>query len=550
MKLTVAQRLVTVIAGVVVVLGIVGVNGIVQLRAANEKLQEFNENILPSINVVDEAALVTQRLRSNVLTYVFNEDPAQVADYEKRSVDFSKEIAETLNRYDKLVVNDADQQMLDANKAAQLAVHAMVGKIIEKMHEKQRNQAQQLTLNEFRAAINKLAEVLDAHAKFNEKLADDMHKASEQSMARAWQVSLLLMLTGLLVSIGLGLTFARMLRKQLGGEPIDVAAAARAISNGDLTASIHVRAGDHDSAMASFGLMLQKLRDMILEVRTSAETVAGASSQISSSAQALSQIVTEQASSVEQTSASIEQMTSTIVQNSDNARMTESIASSAATIAAEGGNAVAETVGAMQQIAGRISVINDIAYKTNLLALNAAIEAARVGEAGKGFAVVAAEVRKLAERSQQAAHEISDLVSNSVAVAESAGTRLGEIVPAIQKTADLVREIAAASGEQSAGIEQINNAMSQITQATQSAAASSEEMASTSEEMNTSAIRLQEMMAWFQIAEAQSVKPVVSVVSAAKPAEHALPKLQVAPAIPIVRMPSHETVDESKFSRF
>lgn len=552
MKLTVAQRLAMMVTVSAIVLGVVGINGLLQLQSTENKLQFFNENTLPSIDLMDEAIASTHRLRANVLTLVFSEDPAQIADYDKRTIEFKQKISDLLIGYEKMVADDNDQKLLDADKVSFALMSAALDKVLEKSRAKQKDQARGPALDELRAAMVKLTDALDAHAQYNEKLADTLHQESKLSTERAKLVSWVVTTIGLLLSVGMGLGFFRLLRQQLGGEPADVAEAARAISQGDLTVCLQVKAGDETSVMASFGQMLQKLREVIGEVRSSAEVVAGASCQISASAQSLSQIVTEQAASVEQTSASIEEMTVTVVQNSDNARVTESIASKAATTASEGGSAVAETVRAMQQIAGRISVINDIAYKTNLLALNAAIEAARVGEAGKGFAVVAAEVRKLAERSQQAAREISDLVSSSVEVAESAGARLDEIVPSIQKTADLVHEIAAASGEQSTGIEQISSAMNQITQATQSAAASSEEMASTAEEMNSSALYLQEVTSWFNTGSGLSLQSKSNIAPVVMSARKTLdePVLQPVLTATTSRHPVFETVDESKFSRF
>jgi methyl-accepting chemotaxis protein len=192
-------------------------------------------------------------------------------------------------------------------------------------------------------------------------------------------------------------------------------------------------------------------------------------------------------------------MSASISQNSDNAKVTDSMATKASKEAGDGGQAVMQTVTAMKQIAQKISIVDDIAYQTNLLALNAAIEAARAGEHGKGFAVVAAEVRKLAERSQEAAKEIGDLAGDSVSTAERAGKLLGEIVPSIQKTSELVQEIAAASQEQSQSVTQIGGAMGQLSKATQQNASASEELAATSEELSGQAEQLQHSVAFFNL---------------------------------------------------
>jgi methyl-accepting chemotaxis protein len=213
----------------------------------------------------------------------------------------------------------------------------------------------------------------------------------------------------------------------------------------------------------------------------------------------MSQGATEQAAAAEEASSSMEQMSSNIRQNADNAMQTEKIAVKSADGARQGGTAVNETVHAMKEIANKISIIEEIARQTNLLALNAAIEAARAGEHGKGFAVVASEVRKLAERSQKAAAEISELSASSVEVAERAGALLGQMVPDIQKTAELVQEINAASREQDLGAGQINKAIQQLDQVIQQNASSSEEMASTAEELSSQAEQLQSAIAFFRV---------------------------------------------------
>ena len=218
-------------------------------------------------------------------------------------------------------------------------------------------------------------------------------------------------------------------------------------------------------------------------------------------AQTLTPNASPPAASVEETTASIEQLNASVKQNTENAHVTEQMATRSAGEARDGGEAVNETVTAMKNIAKKIGLIEDISYKTNLLSLNAAIEAASAGEHGKGFAVVAAEVRKLAESSRVTAEEINELASNSVAIAEKAGTLITTVVPNIVKTADLVQEINAASMEQSSGINQINDAMRQLDKATQQNAASAEELAATAEELNGQATQLQHAVAFFKLEE-------------------------------------------------
>ncbi|HDZ8854218.1 TPA: MCP four helix bundle domain-containing protein [Aeromonas dhakensis] len=280
----------------------------------------------------------------------------------------------------------------------------------------------------------------------------------------------------------------------------DVMRIATALSQGDLTQKIEQPyPGIFGQTKDGLNSTIAALTAIIEEVRNAADNLTNASNQVSTTAQSLSQATSEQAASVEETSASIEQMSASINQNTDNAKVTDNMASSAVLEATEGGRSVQQTVAAMQQIARKVSIIDDIAYQTNLLALNAAIEAARAGEHGKGFAVVAAEVRKLAERSQIAAQEIGELSSSSVDTAERAGSLLDKIVPSIRKTSDLVQEINAASGEQASAANQISLAMSQLNQVTQQNAASSEELAATAEEMSSQANELQQTMDFFSL---------------------------------------------------
>lgn len=284
-----------------------------------------------------------------------------------------------------------------------------------------------------------------------------------------------------------------------------VSAQLEHIAAGDLTETVRIdRKDEVGSLAAALQDMRARLTEVVGHVRSGSNHVAESSEQMSSTARHLSEGASAQASNTEEVSASMEEMESSIQQNADNALETEKIARQAAEDARESGTAVNETVKAMRSIAEKIGIIEEIARNTNLLALNAAIEAARAGEAGKGFAVVAAEVRKLAERSQQASGEIGEVSASSVEVAEKAGRQIEQLVPNIERTAELVQEISAATTEQRNGSNQVSSALSQVDEEVQRTASQSEELSSTAEALSSQASQLQETIAFFKVAGAAS----------------------------------------------
>jgi methyl-accepting chemotaxis protein len=342
----------------------------------------------------------------------------------------------------------------------------------------------------------------------------------------------------------------------------EITAAAEEVANGNLTVELRERSAQ-DKLMQALSAMVAGLTRTVSDVRTIAGEVAAASQSISTASVQVSKGASAQAAAAEEASSSMEEMVSNIKQNADNAQQTDKIANKSAKDAQESGKSVLEAVAAMKEIANKISIIEEIARQTNLLALNAAIEAARAGEHGKGFAVVAAEVRKLAERSQKAAAEINQLSATTLKVSEKSGEMLEKVVPDIQRTAELVQEISAASKEQDTGAEQINKALQQLEQVIQQNASAAEEMASTTEELTGQSEQLVSALSFFHTGDEEGSrgrrvgggKPARPAQSAparsAKPNGHAPAVAKAAPKAGVsLRLTDKHDETDAEFERY
>lgn len=300
-----------------------------------------------------------------------------------------------------------------------------------------------------------------------------------------------------IIAISLSFIVTNSFKKVLGGNLHEISEIISRISEGDLTFKINKEKAT--GLMASVYHMKEELTQIIGEILTGAENIAAASQQLQATSQQLSQGANEQASSAEEISSSMEEMVANIQQNTENARQTEKISLNTLKSTNEIKEAARQSLVSINEIASKINIINDIAFQTNILALNAAVEAARAGANGKGFAVVAAEIRKLAERSKQAADDIIVLTKNSVDVTQNAFKLMEDLIPQIEKSTNLVQEIAAASIEQNTGVEQVNNAIQILNQIAQENAAASEEMATSAEELSSQAEQLRDMVSYFKI---------------------------------------------------
>jgi methyl-accepting chemotaxis protein len=343
-----------------------------------------------------------------------------------------------------------------------------------------------------------LGETLNAIQEVERRRSDEEHAVSLASFAEVLRVLLAVLACAVVLSALASVFVTRIVTASLK----EAVQAADRISEGDLTVELDGASKDEIGQLrAAMRNMVTRLQSVVTNVKSASANVAAGSSQLSSGAAQMSQGAAAQAASAEEASSSVGQMSTTIRQNADNAGQTEQIAKKSAVDAAQSGKAVSETVAAMRSIASEIAIVEEIARQTNLLALNAAIEAARAGDQGKGFAVVASEIRKLAERSQKAAGEIGKLSKSSIDIAERTGLLLVKLVPDIEKTAELVQEISAASREQSSGATQMHAAIQQLNGVTQQNAGAAEEVSATAQELSAQADQLQVAVAFFKVDE-------------------------------------------------
>jgi len=527
MRFTIKLKLALAFALIIILSGGMATMAISQLSTLNDAITDIVQS--PATNLRNSGDLSVAVLNSiaSEKSAALNEDSSRISTYvdsaraERAKV--SKILADLEHE-----TNPAVRSKVEEIKAAIPAWEKLQEDVLrfamEDTPEGDR-QAGVITMGEGEKATRKLLTILEA---LNREIAADLKTTDEgadveYNTSRTILVGAVgaIMLLSLCAAVWVCITISRGLTK--------ASSAVRKVAEGDLRETAPITTRDEIGDLLGYvNDMVERLRGVVGDALAAAGNVSSGSQELSSSSEQLSQGATEQASSAEEASASMEEMAANIKQNADNAAQTEKIARQSSKDAEASGEAVGRAVVAMRTIAQKISIVQEIARQTDLLALNAAVEAARAGEHGKGFAVVASEVRKLAERSQAAAAEISSLSGETVQVATEAGEMLNRLVPDIRKTAELVSEISAACREQDIGASQINEAIQQLDKVTQQNSGASEEVSATSEELAAQAEELQASIAFFKVerADAPAVRPtpihqaspVTAMRSAGKPA--------------------------------
>ncbi len=532
MRLTIKTKLVTAFTFIIFMLIGTAAYGIFSLGSLNDTIGNLLAGPAARLDLAQQiniAQLEAIRQQKNLLT-ARNADDASGAI--EKGAKARKDFADAFAAVTKLATEEGKARW---ERVAQLSAtfNQADDQIRDFIKGGNMDGASNISVTTARQAANDIDATLDEILALEKQRMQDADDSAEQQYGTTRTMMIAVAAAALLIAVLTAFWIANTISKGLDRANTVV----REVAEGDLTKMAEITTHDEiGELLGNVNVMIERLRGVVADALSAADNVSSGSQELSASSEQVSQGATEQAASAEEASASMEQMAANIKQNADNAAQTEKIARQSAKDAEASGDAVNRAVDAMRTIAEKIGIVQEIARQTDLLALNAAVEAARAGEHGKGFAVVASEVRKLAERSQSAAAEISSMSSDTVKAARDAGEMLGRLVPDIRKTAELVSEISAACREQDIGASQINEAIQQLDKVTQQNAGASEEMSATSEELAAQAEELQASIAFFKVDTAGATRAGVR-----KTATKTSAKVVKTPAAATPRKPAPAT---------